>query len=1070
MSITSGIGLISGIDTFSLIEQLLAVDAQAKVPSLQRIAGLNASKTALLDVNARLLSLGNSARAFRQDDIFRSVLATSSNAEVLGVSATTNAIPGQYTFRVKQMVSTSQVMSAGLVSSSQTPLGLDQLSFEWGQGRLDDDMSLERLNGGMGVERGSIRIEDASGAVAIIDLSTATTIEEVMDAVNGRTDVRVEMTLTGDGLRINDLSGGSGSISVLNEGGSSTAADLGFNSSSASGFLNGDDINTLGPSTLLSQLNDDNGVLIRDNVADFQISLDGGSAIGIDLGRQDTPITGETLLEDLNNGDGVTINDDSERPDFTIVASNGVEVDIDLGAILDEDGEIDEPAVDTVTRLLARVNNALEDEFGPGQVNLAINAEGTGFTLTDAIGGGDEPEILGAGPNGDETAEDLGILGTGVGGVIAGGTVPNKIETPRAATIQDVIDRIHDQTGGLVTASIGPDGSGLQLAAGGSSIQVTAGTLDGQTLIDLGFEVDGVGTTLSGDRVLSGFGTVLVDTINGGRGLEGTTSITVSDRSGNTTTLSDLDQYDTVRDLIKGVNIDLVAAGVDVRLQVNEERNGLAAVDTSGGSGNLTISGAAASVLGLEVDVASDTARGENVQRQYVSLASGLEDLNYGRGIGRGKFRITDGSGNSSVVDIGSDSVTLQDIIAEINSRPVDVTARLNDNGDGLVIEDTGADSQTPIKIESVSGSTARDLGILGESDSVGGSIDGSYEKIVDLDPTDTLEDVVGSINDAGIAVTASVLNTGSSGTPYRLVMSSEISGLAGDLVVDSGGVDLGLSTLTQARNAKVFVGEGDSPVLVESASNTVEDVVAGITLELASTSEEVVTVNVTRDRVGILEAVERFVTSFNDVVDRMNAYDTYDAETETRGPLLGDPTLSRLGGELYRTLQRSALGIDTQYRYLSEVGIRIGKEGRIDFNQEKFDAAFEQDPDAVANLFTAFEQQGSSTETISEGITIDRTNTTYTAQGFGDIFKDLVDRMTNSIDGTVTLADRQFQTLIDSQNDRIARVDERIEAKRLRLQREFAAMEASLARLQSQQSSLGAINQNLAAAGALLG
>ena len=56
MSITSGIGLVSGIDTVSLIEQLLSIDSQAKIPIFQRIGSLNASKTALLDVNARVLS------------------------------------------------------------------------------------------------------------------------------------------------------------------------------------------------------------------------------------------------------------------------------------------------------------------------------------------------------------------------------------------------------------------------------------------------------------------------------------------------------------------------------------------------------------------------------------------------------------------------------------------------------------------------------------------------------------------------------------------------------------------------------------------------------------------------------------------------------------------------------------------------------------------------------------------------------------------------------------------------------------------------------------------------------
>ena len=136
MSITSGIGLVSCIDTYSLIEQLLGVEAQGKVPIFQRISSLNASKTALLDVNARLLSLGNAAKAFRTDDVFRSVLATSSNEDILGVTATTKANHGQYTLRVRQLVSTSQQMSRGFATKSENPLGLESMSFEWGQGRV----------------------------------------------------------------------------------------------------------------------------------------------------------------------------------------------------------------------------------------------------------------------------------------------------------------------------------------------------------------------------------------------------------------------------------------------------------------------------------------------------------------------------------------------------------------------------------------------------------------------------------------------------------------------------------------------------------------------------------------------------------------------------------------------------------------------------------------------------------------------------------------------------------------------------------------------------------------------
>ena len=216
MSISSSVGLVSGIDSGSIIQQLLSLDAQSKVPIFQRIGGLNASKTALLDVNARLLSLESASSAFRMNDIFRSTNAVSSNENVLLARASTSAIPGQYSFRVKQLVSTSQVMSRGFTSSTLEPLGLDSMSFEWGNGRLTRDMLLEDANGGAGVERGSIRIQDRNGDDVVIDLSLASTLSEVVDTINEQTGIRVIASIKNDSIILNDESTGTGNFIVQN--------------------------------------------------------------------------------------------------------------------------------------------------------------------------------------------------------------------------------------------------------------------------------------------------------------------------------------------------------------------------------------------------------------------------------------------------------------------------------------------------------------------------------------------------------------------------------------------------------------------------------------------------------------------------------------------------------------------------------------------------------------------------------------------------------------------------------------------------------------------------------------
>ena len=86
-TITTGIGLISGINTAQLIDGLMAIEARGKNNLQARIALITNQRTALMDINARLLNLKTAAKSFRIDRIFQSALASSSNEETLTATA-----------------------------------------------------------------------------------------------------------------------------------------------------------------------------------------------------------------------------------------------------------------------------------------------------------------------------------------------------------------------------------------------------------------------------------------------------------------------------------------------------------------------------------------------------------------------------------------------------------------------------------------------------------------------------------------------------------------------------------------------------------------------------------------------------------------------------------------------------------------------------------------------------------------------------------------------------------------------------------------------------------------------
>jgi len=1068
-TITTGVGLISGIDTATLIEQLLALESRGKITLQQRAAGLKAQQTALLDINARLLNLQTAVKKFRQSDIFQSAQARSSHESIMTAVASAGAVPGSYNFFVDRLVQTSQQMSRGFADLNTTGIGLTEMSFEFGRGKLTRDQELSELNGGGGVRRGKIVIRDASGAQATIDLSKTVSIQEVLDQINAAADIGVSATVSGDSIQLTDTSGGAGVMSVANASGYFTATDLGLlGDDGGTGTLTGSAINTIGAQTALTSLNDGNGVLINSGLGnvDFRITDRTGAVHDIVLGKYD------------NNG-----------------------------------------TIESAVTTLADVIDRIETMTG-GAVTAAIAADGVSLELTDHTAGGGNFSVTGAGTNGDHTATDLGILNAGVAAntisgsrVIAGlnsvmlrsldggsgimafgpggnatltadtliadlfngsGLTTNgtsatdielqdrtgttyEIDLDALTTVGDLIDAVNDATDGEITFAI--EGQALKATnhtAGLFNFSIQDINASG-AVAELGLTID---SAPGGAEDITGSDTLPA-------GTDGTT-LDITNRNGVLTSI-DLSSAVSFSDVINLIN----ASGAGVVASLNKAGNGLLIADETGGASNLIIGGSASSALRISTGaagVASDTVRGYNLQLQYVSEATRLDDLNYGRGIGKGTFRIVDADGDFAEVEIGSDAVTLQDVIAEINSKGLDILARVNDQGDGLVIESTSATGSLAIRVENVSGGTAEDLGILGAaSDPVNANfIDGSYERTVTFEATDTLDEIASKINSAGIPVSASIINTGAGANPFRLVLASEITGGIGDMSVDADGFDLGLTVLNKGADAKIFFGSSNpaEAVYISSDTNTLDGVIKDVDIDLVGSGDSLVTINVTRDTEAIVEAVKNFVTTFNDVIGRINDYDSYDSESEERGVLLGDPTVASVRSAMYRTLRSRAIGVDDQFTLLTQVGIRVGtNDGELTFDEDKFRTAMERDFDAVADLFAAFDKDQGEPEEIAPGVTTGNTTETVNKLGIMEIFAELTESMLNSVDGTLTRADDSFESRIGLIEDRIERFDERLEARRLQLQTQFAAMESALARLQGQQSALVSLQNAVLAA-----
>lgn len=962
--ITTGVGIFSGVDSASLIEQLLAVDARPRVLAQRRIIELQQQQAAFLDVNSSLLALKTAAGAFDAQDVFQTKSAVSSEPDVLGVSAGTTATEGSYTFRVSRLVTTQQLLSRGFVNSDSAGVGASSFTFEIGGGGLRTDVNLNDLNGGEGIDRGTFTITDSSGANAQIDLGSAVNLSDVLDAINSAGGVNVTASVDGDRLVLTDNAGGAGSLTVADEFGATTAADLGIAGTDAGGTITGTNIRTLSGNTALSALNDGNGVNFRDGA---RFAADGTSQLSTDL---------------------------------IITARDGTTINVDLGE----------------------------------QQTQATDPE-----------------------TGDELWEDDEQ------------TIPlYEVSRNRASTLQDVIDYINEAAtaaGVDVTAGLNGDGTGLVIndnTGGGGNLTIASGGSDRTTAQDLGIAGSVAGNQITGERLISGLNTVLTRNLGGGSGIGGT-EVTVTNRAGatNTVSISQAALDGSLDDVIDELNAGF--AGLNISFGYNDAGNGLTVNDSSGGSGNLVVGGDAAAGLGIEnAGVASNSVRGDNVQQRWISRATLLDDLNVGQGIGTGQFRITDAAGDTTLVEIDDDVRTVDDLLQLLNSRPVGISAAINANGDGIVITDTSGAAGT-LKIEDSTGTVARNLNIRGETTHDGTtntSIDGSYEKEVTFDETDTLEDVSRKINEQGVGVLATVINDGGSSSPYRLSFTSRFSGSIGRAIIDTGGVDLGLSTLSEGNDAVVFYGSEASSktVLLTSSTNTLDSVVRGVTIDLKSVSEDPVEVTISRNNSNIEEKINEFVEAYNGVLETIERYDNYDPETERRGALFGDSTAARIRNQLIRDIQGAATGVEGEYQFLFQVGVRIGSGTRLEFDRDRFRSALEDDAVNVADLFGANRLEPKEPVEIAPGVTVADTEDTFTRLGVAEQIERLVESFTSSVDGLITRRDDTLNSSIELQENRITRINESLEVKRTKLQREFLAMERTIAMLQTQSSALTSI------------
>src|SRR5580658_457794 len=190
-AISAGVGLISGINTTNLINELLSLD-QEPVTALQNKVTSNNTDIQDLDTfSADLLAVQQDATALGSSDVLNARTATSSNTSVLSVTADSTASLGNYELQPVQLAQSQRLISSGYSNSSTTPVGGGTITIQGG-GFVNPNTSLSVLNGGQGVSLGQIEITNQAGTKTTVDLSTAQSVNDVLNDINNTPNIGVK--------------------------------------------------------------------------------------------------------------------------------------------------------------------------------------------------------------------------------------------------------------------------------------------------------------------------------------------------------------------------------------------------------------------------------------------------------------------------------------------------------------------------------------------------------------------------------------------------------------------------------------------------------------------------------------------------------------------------------------------------------------------------------------------------------------------------------------------------------------------------------------------------------------
>ena len=312
-------------------------------------------------------------------------------------------------------------------------------------------------------------------------------------------------------------------------------------------------------------------------------------------------------------------------------------------------------------------------------------------------------------------------------------------------------------------------------------------------------------------------------------------------------------------------------------------------------------------------------------------------------------------SQSAEITKISTDLSNLDNAVFALNDPLGVLSSQVATSSNSAVVNATASSTATPgshsVTVNSLATTSSYYTGALTTSSTAISAgtfqvqVGSNAAATVTVDSTNnTLSQLASTINNQNIGVSASVIQDSNG---YRLALVSTASGAPGDIGVSGNTTGLSFTKAVTGTNASLVV----DGIPISSASNTVNNVISGVTLSLGSPSPSTpVTVNVNPDSTQATTAINNLVSAYNTVITEINSQFNVASDGSGGGPLETDNSLRDVQAQLLGALSYSIPG-NSGIVNLASIGVNFNNDGTLSVDNGKLTSTLSSNFSAVQNL-----------------------------------------------------------------------------------------------------------------------